>query len=181
MRHRQNARTRDEDVKVYVTILAATTMAMLAGSASASPPRTLCNSVPKAQYTYGPGAARLKNDLWVALGFERDGAWVSSGWWHLRPGQCQKLDNFPTPDKHVYLSVFEHNPATGKSYSWPGGFVFCTRDESYEEHPASQCNGGFEKTEFFNMIRGSDDQSRKSRSFFNRQGFLKLHFFRQEN
>ena len=107
----------------------------------------------------GTGTARLNSDVWFAIGFHKGGRWVSSGWWRLALGECRNLDNFPKGE--LYVSVMEYNRSTKDTYSWPGSFVFCTRDESYQEVPAQNCGNGFTKTDFFKASDGPSDQSRR--------------------
>ena len=166
-------------MKAHLTILTAVFVAAIAAPASASETRHVCNRVIAPGETELKDMVPLRNDVWFALGFLRNGEWVSSGWWHLRPGECQRLDNFPTPRSRVYLSVFEHNPSTGESYTWPGKFVFCTRDESYRGNPAERCNAGFEKTDFFSLLRGGTDKSRWALPYIDRRGVRRVNFFQR--
>ena len=56
----------------------------------------------------------------------------------------------------------DHDPRTGQTCSWPGGFTFCTRDVGYARQPAENCSGGFEKTDFVDPAKGPSSRSRGS-------------------
>ena len=101
---------------------------------------TFCNRTPEA--------------VWAALARETSAKKVSLGWWHLQPGQCEKVIRDRLSERFVYAFA-EHAPGETNDKPWSGEFKFCTRPQSFEIEGAEDCQGrGFKTTGFLQIDTG---------------------------
>ncbi len=97
---------------------------------------------------------RTQDPVWAALARETQGKKVSQGWWHLQPGQCEKVIRDRLSERFVY--AFAEHSGEGADQPWKGQFNFCTRSQIFEIEGAEDCEGrGFKKTGFLQIDTGS--------------------------
>ncbi len=116
-------------------------------AAADGPYAYVCNKPPSPN-----SGQRLSNDIWFTIGYwTKSKSWISSGWWHLRPGDCEQVGPFTSRSKRVYYSVMEHNPSTGKTFTWPGDSSHCTRDgDNFQGvRNTRPCPPGYERSPSF--------------------------------
>jgi len=97
---------------------------------------------------------RTQDAVWAALARDTQGKKVSKGWWHLQPGQCEKVirDRLAT-ERFVY--AFAEHSDESKDKPWAGAFNFCTRAQIFEIEGAEDCQGrGFKQTGFLQIDTG---------------------------
>jgi uncharacterized membrane protein len=96
---------------------------------------------------------RTQDAVWAALARETQGKKVSQGWWHLQPGQCEKVIRDRLTERFVY--AFAEHSGEGHDQPWKGQFDFCTRSQIFEIEGAEDCEGrGFKKTGFLQIDTG---------------------------
>jgi uncharacterized membrane protein len=96
---------------------------------------------------------RTQDVVWAALARETQGKKVSKGWWHLQPGQCEKVIRDRLGERFVY--AFAEHSGEGTDQPWKGQFNFCTRAQVFEIEGAEDCEGrGFKKTGFLQIDTG---------------------------
>ena len=96
---------------------------------------------------------RTQDVVWAALARETQGKKVSKGWWHLQPGQCEKVIRDRLAERFVY--AFAERSGEGTDQPWKGQFSFCTRAQLFEIEGAEDCEGrGFRKTGFLQIDTG---------------------------
>lgn len=70
---------------------------------------------------------RSEYSLSAAIGYRDGGDWVSRGWWHLLPGECQTLVDGPLQGRYYYTYAYSREPtAEGQEGLWSGEFYMCT-------------------------------------------------------
>lgn len=93
---------------------------------------------------------RTQDALWAALARETQGKKISKGWWHLQPGQCEKVIRDRLAERFIY--AFAEHGGDGQDKPWTGDFDFCTRAQIFEIEGAEDCEGrGFRKTRFLQI------------------------------
>ncbi len=93
---------------------------------------------------------RTQDVVWAALARETQGKKISEGWWHLQPGQCEKVIRDRLIERFVY--AFAEHSGEGVNQPWKGQFEFCTRAQVFEIEGAEDCEGrGFKKTGFLQI------------------------------
>lgn len=98
---------------------------------------------------------RTQEAVWAALARDTQGKKVSKGWWHLQPGQCEKVirDRLGGAERFVY--AFAEASGETKAKPWEGTFNFCTRAQIFEIEGAEDCQGrGFKTTGFRQIDTG---------------------------
>ena len=96
---------------------------------------------------------RTQDVVWAALARETQGKKVSKGWWHLQPGQCEKVIRDRLGERFVY--AFAEHSGESTDQPWKGLFNFCTRAQVFEIEGAEDCEGrGFKKTGFLQIDTG---------------------------
>ncbi|MBI1211786.1 MAG: DUF1036 domain-containing protein [Alphaproteobacteria bacterium] len=96
---------------------------------------------------------RTPDAVWAALAQETQGKKVSKGWWHLQPGQCEKVIRDRLSERFVY--AFAERGGDAQDKPWSGAFNFCTRAQIFEIEGAEDCEGrGFRKTGFLQIDTG---------------------------
>jgi uncharacterized membrane protein len=94
---------------------------------------------------------RTQDAVWTALAQETQGKKVSKGWWHLQPGQCEKVIRDRLIERFVYAFA-EHGSGEAPDKPWTGDHPFCTRAQIFEIEGAEDCEGrGFRKTGFLQI------------------------------
>ena len=97
---------------------------------------------------------RTQDAVWAALARETQGKKISKGWWHLQPGQCEKVIRDRLSERFVYAFA-EHGGGEAADKPWTGDFDFCTRAQIFEIEGAEDCEGrGFRKTRFLQIDTG---------------------------
>jgi uncharacterized membrane protein len=96
---------------------------------------------------------RTQDPVWAALARETQGKKLSQGWWHLQPGQCEKVIRDRLEERLIY--AFAEHSGESKAQPWKGNFNFCTRPQIFEIEGAEDCEGrGFKKTGFLQIDTG---------------------------
>lgn len=88
----------------------------------------------------------------VAFGRFDGKAWVSQGWWTIRPQKCQALLTGPLDARYYYLYGTD-----GRSGTWNGGTYFCTSAaDSFSIAGRGNCAArGYDRKGFFAVDTGN--------------------------
>lgn len=90
----------------------------------------------------------------VAIGYRKDGEWVSEGWWIVPPGGCKTVIGADLDLKRYYWR------ATGKGQDWAvSRFMFCASREVFTIIGDKNCEDRGYTSEAFNEIVLDDGQA----------------------
>ncbi len=85
---------------------------------------------------------RSEYPLSAAIGYRDGGDWVSRGWWHLLPGECQTLVEGPLQGRYYYTYAYSRVPtAEGQEGLWSGEFYMCTGSDRFAIRGVENCDG----------------------------------------
>ena len=89
----------------------------------------------------------------VALEDVTDGkAWVSEGWWNLKPSDCDTLVQGPLAAEFYYVYAMDE-----RGGEWKGKAYMCTNDREFKIDGREDCFArGYERTGFFEVDTGKD-------------------------
>lgn len=93
-------------------------------------------------------AARIS----VALSYTDGQAWVTEGWWNLKPSNCETLLRGPLAAQFYYVYAMDE-----RGGEWKGKAFMCTRDREFRIEGREDCFArGFDRTGFFEIDTGKD-------------------------
>ena len=118
--------------------LALPLLAALALSAPARADFRLCNN----------GASRVS----VAVAYTDGQAWVTEGWWNMKPAACEIVLRGPLAAQFYYVYAMDE-----RGGEWKGRSFMCTRDHEFRIEGREDCYArGFDRTGFFEIDTGKD-------------------------
>ena len=95
------------------------------------------------------------NRVSVSLAYTDGDAWVSEGWWNLKPSNCETLLRGPLAAEFYYVYAMDE-----KGGEWKGKAFMCTRDREFKIDGRENCYvRGFDRTGFFEVDTGKDARS----------------------
>ena len=95
------------------------------------------------------------NRVSVSLAYTDGDAWVSEGWWNLKPSACETLLRGPLAAEFYYVYAMDE-----KGGEWKGKAFMCTRDREFKIDGRENCYvRGFDRTGFFEVDTGKDARS----------------------
>ena len=93
--------------------------------------------------------------LSVALSYTDGEAWVSEGWWNLKPSVCETLLRGPLAAQFYYVYAMDE-----RGGEWKGKAFMCTRDREFKIDGRENCYvRGYDRTGFFEIDTGKDARS----------------------
>ncbi len=91
----------------------------------------------------------------VAIAYTDGKAWLSEGWWNLRPTACETLLRGPLAAQFYYVYAMDE-----RGGEWKGKAFMCTRDREFRVDGREDCFArGYERTGFFEIDTGRDAKS----------------------
>ena len=95
---------------------------------------------------------RARHPAKVALGRFDGRAWMSEGWWTIRPGQCATLIKAPLDARYYYLYGTDMDSGV-----WDGATSFCTAaGEKFSISGQGDCaRRGYDRRRFFQIDTGN--------------------------
>ena len=91
----------------------------------------------------------------VALSYTDGEAWVSEGWWNLKPSACETLLRGPLAAQFYYVYAMDE-----RGGEWKGKAFMCTRDREFRIDGRENCYvRGYDRTGFFEIDTGKDARS----------------------
>lgn len=92
------------------------------------------------------------NRVSVALSYTDGQAWVTEGWWNLKPSACETLLRGPLAAQFYYVYAMDE-----RGGEWKGKAFMCTRDREFKIEGREDCFArGFDRTGFFEIDTGKD-------------------------
>jgi uncharacterized membrane protein len=91
----------------------------------------------------------------VAMAYTDGEAWVSEGWWNLKPSVCETLLRGPLAAQFYYVYAMDE-----RGGEWKGKAFMCTRDREFRIDGRENCYvRGYDRTGFFEIDTGKDARS----------------------
>ncbi|MCT4656430.1 MAG: DUF1036 domain-containing protein [Cohaesibacter sp.] len=91
---------------------------------------------------------RTASTVGLAIGYKRDGEWISEGWWNLEKGKCDTVLKGVLLESKYLIHAIDYD----KSGQWVGDTFMCTKDMEFEIKGVKECVArGFERTGFFEV------------------------------
>ncbi len=88
----------------------------------------------------------------VALAYTDGQAWVSEGWWNLKPTDCDTLLRGALAAQYYYVYAMDE-----RGGEWKGKAFMCTSDREFKIDGRQDCFvRGFDRTGFFEVDTGKD-------------------------
>ena len=88
----------------------------------------------------------------VALANTDGQAWVSEGWWNLKPTDCDTLLRGSLAAQYYYVYAMDE-----RGGEWKGKAFMCTSDREFKIDGRQDCFvRGFDRTGFFEVDTGKD-------------------------
>jgi uncharacterized membrane protein len=88
----------------------------------------------------------------VALAYTDGQAWVSEGWWNLKPSDCNTLLRGGLAAQFYYVYAMDE-----RGGEWKGKAFMCTSDREFKIDGRQDCFvRGFDRTGFFEVDTGKD-------------------------
>jgi len=88
----------------------------------------------------------------VALAYTDGKAWVSEGWWNLKPTDCDTLVQGALGAEFYYVYAMDE-----RGGEWKGKTYMCTNDREFKIEGREDCFArGYERTGFFEVDTGKD-------------------------
>ena len=88
----------------------------------------------------------------VALAYTDGQAWVSEGWWNLKPADCDTLLSGALAAQFYYVYAMDE-----RGGEWKGKAFMCTSDREFKIDGRQDCFvRGFDRTGFFEVDTGKD-------------------------
>ena len=121
--------------------LVVTTLAASVWSGPASADFRLCNNT--------------SNRISIALSYTDGEAWVTEGWWNVKPNGCETLVRGPLAAQFYYAYAMDE-----RGGEWKGKAFMCTRDREFKITGRNDCfTRGFDRTGFFEVDTGKDSRN----------------------
>lgn len=91
---------------------------------------------------------RTSSTVGLAIGYKRDGEWVSEGWWNLPKGNCETVLKGILVESKYHIYAIDYD----KGGQWNGDKYMCTQGLEFEIKGVQECvRRGFERTGFFEI------------------------------
>ena len=88
----------------------------------------------------------------VSLAYTDGQAWVSEGWWNLKPTDCNTLLRGSLAAQYYYVYAMDE-----RGGEWKGKAFMCTSDREFKIDGRQDCFvRGFDRTGFFEVDTGKD-------------------------
>ena len=88
----------------------------------------------------------------VSLAYTDGQAWVSEGWWNLKPTDCDTLLRGSLAAQYYYVYAMDE-----RGGEWKGKAFMCTSDREFKVEGRQDCFvRGFDRTGFFEVDTGKD-------------------------
>ena len=88
----------------------------------------------------------------VALAYTDGAAWVSEGWWNLKPTDCNTLLRGSLAAQYYYVYAMDE-----RGGEWRGKAFMCTSDREFKIDGRQDCFvRGYDRTGFFEVDTGKD-------------------------
>ncbi|WP_309082636.1 DUF1036 domain-containing protein [Chelativorans sp.] len=95
-----------------------------------------------------------QNLVGVAIGYRTAAGWVSEGWWHVKPKNCETLLDGPLQSRYYYLYA-EDATRGGR---WEGPTQMCVSDDTFKISGARDCIArGFQRAGFQEYDTGDQE------------------------
>jgi uncharacterized membrane protein len=92
------------------------------------------------------------NRVSVSLAYTDGQAWVSEGWWNLKPSDCDTLVRGALAAQFYYVYAMDE-----RGGEWKGKAFMCTSDREFKIDGRQDCFvRGFDRTGFFEVDTGKD-------------------------
>lgn len=89
---------------------------------------------------------KINRHMDVAIGYRKDGQWVSEGWWKLPPSDCVTPVSGELPVRYYYLRAVEWGTGIVREQN----YTFCISSERFTIYGDTDCESrGFEGKGFF--------------------------------
>ena len=91
----------------------------------------------------------------IALAYTDGEAWVSEGWWNVKPNGCETLVRGALAAQFYYAYAMDE-----RGGEWKGKAFMCTRDREFKISGRNDCfTRGFDRTGFFEIDTGKDSRN----------------------
>ena len=91
----------------------------------------------------------------VALSYTDGAAWVSEGWWNVKPNGCETLLRGALAAQFYYAYAMDE-----RGGEWKGKAFMCTRDREFKINGRNDCfTRGYDRTGFFEIDTGKDSRN----------------------
>jgi uncharacterized membrane protein len=92
------------------------------------------------------------NRVSVSLAYTDGQAWVSEGWWNLKPSDCDTLLRGGLAAQFYYVYAMDE-----RGGEWKGKAFMCTSDREFKIDGRQDCFvRGYDRTGFFEVDTGKD-------------------------
>jgi uncharacterized membrane protein len=92
------------------------------------------------------------NRVSVSLAYTDGQAWVSEGWWNLKPADCNTLVRGALAAQFYYVYAMDE-----RGGEWKGKAFMCTSDREFKIDGRQDCFvRGYDRTGFFEVDTGKD-------------------------
>jgi uncharacterized membrane protein len=92
------------------------------------------------------------NRVSVSLAYTDGQAWVSEGWWNLKPSDCDTLVRGALAAQFYYVYAMDE-----RGGEWKGKAFMCTSDKEFKIDGRQDCFvRGYDRTGFFEVDTGKD-------------------------
>jgi uncharacterized membrane protein len=92
------------------------------------------------------------NRVSVSLAYTDGQAWVSEGWWNLKPADCDTLLRGTLAAQFYYVYAMDE-----RGGEWKGKAFMCTSDREFKIDGRQDCFvRGYDRTGFFEVDTGKD-------------------------
>ncbi|MBV1705770.1 MAG: DUF1036 domain-containing protein [Hyphomicrobiales bacterium] len=93
-------------------------------------------------------AARIS----TAIAYNNGKAWVSSGWWNIKPSACEEILRGPLTSEFYYIYAMDEHGG-----EWKGKTMMCTLARSFKITGGENCyTRGYERTGFIAIDTGKE-------------------------
>ena len=88
----------------------------------------------------------------IAVAYTDGQAWLSEGWWNLKPSDCQPLVRGALAAEFYYVYAMDEHGG-----EWKGRSFMCTSDRVFKIEGRQDCYvRGYDRTGFFEIDTGRD-------------------------
>lgn len=127
--------------KTLYVAAAGAALSALVSSGSARADFRLCNNT--------------ANRVSISLAYTDGEAWVSEGWWNVKPNGCETLVRGALAAQFYYAYAMDE-----RGGEWKGKAFMCTRDREFKINGRNDCfTRGFDRTGFFEIDTGKDSRN----------------------
>jgi uncharacterized membrane protein len=95
---------------------------------------------------------KTKSSVDAAFGYQKDGDWVSEGWWNISPGKCKTVYSGDLEKQKYYF----YAESTDGDYEWDGDYPFCTIDKEFTIVGDTNCKSRGYKSKKFREVDVGD-------------------------